>query len=326
MNKTNVIKVLDSISPILSEDYDIIHFNPTSIYAESNMIGISCNLDFGFKASVRGIELIKLLKKMSGDEVEFKLTDKTLSVKGGGLAAKFKKYDKEKTPPDFTELEFKEVPDNFLEAIIACLPSVSDKDIQGILTGLHIDNALMYGCNNVSVTEYEIPDMDATFTLPKQTASLLTKFNPKYYHITDNKVIFANEDKTSYLWSVLMAGAYPVENMVKLLSKEGDVFSLPEEIGKRADIVSLFAYDAQDGSSFIEVDIQPDKIVLGGNKSFGNLEDVMEYKSEGNVKFHVNSLSLNRALLIDNKFTYCGNFIVFENDKVRHLVCLVDHA
>jgi hypothetical protein len=113
--------------------------------------------------------------------------------------------------------------------------------------------------------------------------------------------------------------------MVKLLSKEGDIFSLPEEIGKRADIVSLFAYDAQDGSSFIEVDIQTDKIVLGGNKSFGNLEDVMEYKSEGSVKFHVNSVALSRALLIDNKFVYCGNYLVFEDDLIRHLICLVDH-
>jgi hypothetical protein len=327
MNKEILIKNMDLVSQVLSEDYDLVHFTPESIHTQNNIMGVLCKADTSFAASIRGIELVKLLKKMPGEEVELKSTDKFLQVKGGGLNAKFRKYpDKTKEPPDYSKLNFVDISNDFLDGVNCCLPSVSDKEIQGVLTGMHIADNKIVSCNNITVTEYTMEKSTGmVFTLPKIMAKVVEDFRPVLMCIDNNKVVFTNADKTVFIWSVLMAGKYPMDNMVKLLDCKGEEYTLPKEAGGEALTTSLFSFDAEDGTSFVGVDIKDKEVVLSGNKSFGSLENAIEHKSDKQFKFYIDPGVLTRALGINTTFNHCGNYITFKNKNIRHLVCLVQY-
>lgn len=328
MDKEKLLKGLDLVAQTLSEEYDVLHFNPDAIHAENNVMGIVCKIEMGFHSSVRGIELVKLLKKMPGKEVEFTVTDKTLNVKSGTLSAKLRRFDDRASKPrDFSELIFEEVPEKFSSALAVCSPSVSDKEIQGILTGLHLDGDKATSCNNITAMEYTMEGkFRKPFTIPKTIVNVLSSFEPKYVCIEDARVIFTNEDKSIFIYSVLMAGKYPFDNVVKLLGASGDSFSLPEGLGNEAYIVSLYSFTTQDKTPFIEIDIQKGQVVLTGDKEFGSLEDTIVHESKGETKFHVDPSLLIRALGINKEFTHCGNYIVFKDKDIRYLVCLVNRS
>jgi DNA polymerase III sliding clamp (beta) subunit (PCNA family) len=327
MDKETLVKNLSLISQILSEDYDILHFNPNSIHAESNVVGCLCKMETGITGSIRGIELAKLLNKIKDKDVEVKVTEKHISVKGGGASAQLRKYNKPNNPPNFDELTFAEVPEDFSTALTTCFPSISDKEIQGVLTGLFFGDKTVLACDNFTVSSYTMQTgFGSTFTIPRASAAIINQFKPRYAHIMKNKAIFANEDKSIFVWSVLMAGEYPSERILKLFNSTGTEIILPEDLANNVAITELFSYENADGSRCIKVDVQKEQVVLSGSRAFGSVEDTIKVKSETEGSFHIDPNILSRFLKITNKVEKCGNYLLFKSGKNVALACLADRA
>jgi len=303
----------------LTEDYDLLHFNGDWVNAQQENFGVMCKSNIGLTASIRGIEFLQFMQKKTGHEVTFNDTEKTLLMQGGGIKLDSKKFpNKAKPSPDFSQLTFVDVPEDFLDALKVCLPSV-DRRTDIILGGLHIADNKILGCDNVTVTEYTMEKgFGQTFTLPKKSARFLLDYKPVGFCLHDGKAVFT--DGNTYVWSKIKREEYPAKKMIDLLDKEGEEFTLPEEAGKYAKDCKPFEGNA---CHHIGVSIGEKEVILSGVHP---MEITLEHVSEKQTKFDIPPKKLAHGLSINTKFTHCGDFLIFKNGNTRHMACLISFA
>ena len=80
MDKNEFLKVLELIKPGLSvnpilEQSEMVMFEPDRVFSYNDEIAISCPFETGLSGAIRSTELLKLLKKLKGDELETKKVD-----------------------------------------------------------------------------------------------------------------------------------------------------------------------------------------------------------------------------------------------------------
>jgi hypothetical protein len=321
MNRKEFTDVVNLVSMAFDTDTDTIHFKEKEIFVENKIFGMVTKFDVGFEASISGTnfqQLLKLLDKDDGEEIT--ITNNKNSIGLLNNKYRFQKF----TIKDIKlkELNFKKLPDDFYTALKFCLPSVSDKEMYGVLNAINFNKDLITTCDNSTVTTYKTSFVvDKEFNLPRLTGILISELRPALFCIDGNKVYFKTADEKTIIFSVLMAGEYPSKNIEERFKTQGTKFSLPKEISKTLKRANICANKDKTNNLFVIIDIKKDKIIVKSSDGRGESEVPIEYKNDNEVEIKVNVQQLEYGLQISNEFNLIDQKYLMFNGEFKHLLC-----
>ena len=304
-------------------------FKGGKVITYSDEIMVSTPVEVKVDGIVPASELLALLSKVEGDEVEIGIEDESLVVKGGRRFKAGLRLGKElRLPIDEVPLpeKWNIIPEKLIEAMKLCLLSVSADFTKPAFACLHFIENRIESCDNYRLSRYIIKgDFSSSILLPAKAAKVVIDISPKEYSVTEGWMHFKTEDGT-VLSSRLVEEKYPdLSTLVEMKEPSNVVF--PEEMEKMLERVKILAEVDIMGSSYAMVKIQDGELSIKGEGQIGWAEESREVDWKGDpLLFQINSKFLaeiskhHTVAEVDKDKTR----LKFTGDNFIHVIALME--
>ena len=340
MNRTDLITALKTVIPgvakgdVLFTGADSFVFRNGLIQSYNDDISVTYPLDTGINGAVKALELFKVLDKMSGSEVDLTISDNSLLVTDGvtELSMQLIEYDIEDLLNDLSinELDWKNLPGRFMEALRLCLPSVSCNVIHGGLTGIHCHGSDVVSSDNFRAMLVTLDgDLGETFTLPGGAVRELLKLDDlEQYAVTESWGHFMSSGGAVFS-TRLIASEFPYENLKNMFPSDdemGEIYELPEGLElalERADILSY----QDSGLNYINVKPKGKFLIVTGERQYGSIKEKVKLGKrswpEGvsiniNPRYFISIVKMTKTFYTSNKLVY------FYGDNFKHVIATIE--
>ena len=316
-------EVIDQSTYFVFMDGQVITFN--------DEIAVHAPLVKGFEVSgaVPAKELLAILSKFKGEEVELEPVENELKLKCGKSKAGIKLSAEITLPVDEIKIPKKwfSLPKDFIEGLKACIPSVARDLTYPILTTLHITDDFVESTDNNKITRWTWAKKgdfgDQGVLLPVEAALSLIRFNPTNYDeeggwahfIDDNNVVFSC--RTS-------SGEFPALSDYLEIEKIGEL-EFPTALLDMLDLAGVFLTGATSGDRLVNIEITDKGLMtVRGEGDYGWYEESCRTKWGGKegVLFSVHPSHLS-AIFNNTKNAEIGkDRIKFSTKSFVHIVAL----
>lgn len=297
-----VFPFIDAKSSLQNCGHECFLFQNGWLSAFNNYTSISIRLSDSFDIDCMVIDakiLKQLFEKMTGEEVTLEYEDFELKVKCGRMQSRIKciVFDNQDYPYNINnavdnihqainEIEWKNLPDNFFQAISFC----TIPDNRNSLAGIYVEEDSMYDWAGHACTWFKLSASMDTVYLPDDRVKSLLKivgikkyFTDKswiYFSTEDNNLIFSIRQITEYNFS-----SSGIKHAVDLFAKsEGDIFSgfLPDTFSEVLERAFLFTEEK--GKMFvIKLNFGEKGITVKAKKNNMEFNESVEWKG-GEIK------------------------------------------
>ena len=335
MDKNEFLKVLELIKPGLSknpilEQSEMVMFEPDRVFSYNDEIAISCPFETGLSGAIRSIELLKLLKKLKGDELETKKVDDEFQFTCGDTSAGFKMIE-DMMPPSLGIDEIKKwnkLPSDFAEALSFCAFSASTNIGMGTLTCLKVEGKEVHSCDNFRATRYRMKTGLAkglVILVPQSIVSGLAAHNPKKVAITGNWNHFTNDENIVFS-SRIMDGEY--RDISSIFSDDGIAVTLPEGVKDALSRAEVLTDSTQPITErLVEITIDKNKIICRGDGPAGWVKAQVKTKYDGEkIMFYNNALFLSQIIDHASEVLIGEKVLTFKGDNFDHVVVKMEKA
>lgn len=287
---------------------DAFVFDKGSIFAYNDSLYISVANVFPEELSgaVKANDFLKLVNRLKGETLEIEVDEENAvwNVKCGRSKSKVKLLEAAQVREMTTYLsgqvgEFKDLPENFIEALKLCQMR-NKSQFQGII----VDQKDMFSTDGVSLNNYAFKEaMDPFWITDQASAELLGFSTLKGYQVGESWVHFNTEDGITISCRTKAAENYPLEGLrgliPTLLDKEGTVQNrLPKELAEATERASVLATDVS-GALAIRLTIKKTEIVLYSERSTGSLEETIPlatpFEESPDLEIWLDSIFLKEA-------------------------------
>lgn len=326
MKRQELLKAINSIKPGLSENSivqqaDLVLFDTDRVMSYNDEIAVSMPFDSGIMGGIPANELLKLLQKMEKDEIKTTTKENQIIFQCGRTKAGFNV--KEVEAPELgidDKIKWKNLPKDFIEAMMFCIFSAATDISKGILTCLKAEEKEMVTCDNFRLTQYKMASKVAPpLLIPYQSARALINHQPVKFAISDNWLHFQGEDG-SVLSCRTMEGDYP--DIDHLFEVEGITVPLPPELKKTLGRTEVLAEDNETGKS-ISLTLDKGKITCHGESVEGWVTETIKTDyDDKKVSFKINPGMLSQILDKVNEAQIGDTKIRFDGDNFVHVIAL----
>ena len=316
------------------EGGDSFIFDKTHVRTYSNSMSISFPLDTGFVCGVKAQELLKLLSKMKGDEIEIDLVKDELMVRDKKTVSMWKtvKYAAimgHLENLNLAAVSWKRISKDFLDALNACRFSASTNAGMGVMCGVYCGDNDVMTTDNYRASWYMLDaPIKHEFVLSTEVVrELIALDSITKYSFNDPWIHFSNA--TGVIFSVRsFAGKYPKKGIKELFADtSGKKYTLPDNFRETVERVSVLSFKDKDEKAiddFVELYTKNDKLVCRGERAFGRVEERLD--ANRNVFPKNIKLRMSCKYLLDMIDRYDRSFILrddgavlFSTDKMKHL-------
>lgn len=361
VNRKDFMKALSSVLPMMGRGEQNTATNCFAFFKDSDgnsYIGTTNNavavikpvtFDLDFECKVQGTKLFQLIKKLTkATELELTLGEDYLTIKSDlntesciGVI-----YDT-KNMLDFVtnipEEDFKQVPDNFTEALQECSLYVEEESSASILQYVYADGNKIVSANNGEIVLCKLNGtVDKMFIsakdVPPMKGYVLTEYasddNLLYFKTKDNAYIAVQPASTKERYPVVITpsdyteeelnGAMSPFLIKNLFNTENMRFiEFSKNVGKEVvDVLNTCSMFTDNGNTGIKCVFDKNTVTITGIDTSGKHTQVVtldEYVSTGF------SFETHPQMLIDiierGDVMYVGRGkVIIKNDKVAHLI------
>ncbi len=328
-NRKELISVLAKVRPGIGNKEDKFSnfiFTGKNLVTYNEGICIKHPFETDFECSITANEFHVTLQKLKSDKIDLELLDKELIVKSKRSKMRLAITEDEETLniikqilPD-KKLRFKNLTDDFKEALKSCMFSV-DNDETDVLNNLSIDKNQVISSDDVRVTLFEMKEgLKDSFLLPVKSVFELIKFDVNKYCLKEDWIYFKTDDDVLFC-SRVISKEYP--DMLGFFEFDSTRMRLPDELNDIIDRSIILAEGDKDIDKKITVEIGNGKIKCIGEKDIGRIESEMDLIGKKKAEFVINPIFFNKILTIGCDIAYIGeNRLMFKTDNFKHLISL----
>lgn len=345
MKRLEFVNVLKKVMPGVDQKENImgldsVLFDEDWICSYNDLISISLPFDTKIKGSVKADELFKVVSRMEGEEISLKISEgknPQLIAKSGSTILKMTlmKEDSIREKINFLELDkvtWKELPLDFKESMEFCSYSSSSDPVLGILSGIHFHNEYVLSTDNFRISQYITKgNWNVSFTIPTDSSKRLLKIDENFTQLGLTKAWVHFKTLSGILVSSkLMAGTYPIDNVLRILARPTNVekYELPKGLTSAIDRAGILAGSETDelaSATYIVLNRERESLIIRGRKDIGEIIETIEWKEkqmpEGanmaiSPSFLKKILPITREFLLGEK----QGFFLFSTENFKHFI------
>jgi DNA polymerase III sliding clamp (beta) subunit (PCNA family) len=315
INRQQLLDALEAVRPGLAEKEIMVQttafmFHDKRVFTYNDQIAISHASPVDIEASVKSDEIYSLLKQMPDKEIDVKVTDSELLIKGGKRKAgftlqtdslnqsAFDKIAKEKT---WTKL-----PDEFLPALKFVLFSAGSSVTKPELTCVHFTKSKLETCDSFRLTRYELSGKYAKelpVLIPASSCEALLKFSPTKHAIDDGWIHFANAAGAEFSCRIVGATFPDLSSFID--HKAAHTIEFPDEIRATLERADIFLSGDREALRYVCCDIKDTSLLVCAENSFGWFEEELQVKKHvgASMEFNINPQFLLDMLSVLQKIS-----------------------
>jgi hypothetical protein len=303
VNRKELLKKLQLVAPGLDKKAGIEQsshfvFSDARVFTFNDKVSCSMEIDLGFTGAIVADPLLKLLSKLTEDEINLDVVDGELIVKGKRRKAGLRLEEEISLPIDVIETadEWEKLPDDFSGALSLVLSCVGTDDSHFILSCVHLAPKWLESSDDFQLIRYKL-DMPFKESVLVRGDSLKSICNLGLAEVckTDNWLHFkTNSGMVVSCRRDILEGEEVFPDISEHLKMEGEETSLPKGMESIIDRVRIFSKEGT-GNDLVQVDMKKDKIKITGSGENGWYTEIEEAKYDGEEI----SFSIDPKLLLE---------------------------
>jgi len=336
INRQELVNALKVVHPGLAtqemiEQTTSFAFTGGKIVTYNDAISISYpvkNLDI--TGAIKAEQLYKLLDKLTAEEIELEAKESEIIVSGKNAKAGIP-FQAEITLPILKTEEitdWKELPENFLEALQFCLFSCSKDLSMPVFDCLHVTEEMVESSDNyrlsyttlktkVPVSPFLLPAPSAEKLIPYKATKIATEEGWVHFKTGDNCVFSA---RTHH-------GEFPATAGIIKGFKDKSVKKIPlsKELPAILDRAMVFTKQELGRDEAIKLEFENGKMKIrteGANGWFEEKANIINY-SGGKAMFSINPTYLKDICTKTDYLELTKDMVKFEGDNWVHIAALI---
>lgn len=333
INRNEFVKILNSVKPglatkeIIEQSTSFVFIND-QVITYNNEIAVHhpiCGLDF--EGSIPSKELLAIVNKLTGEEIDLSATENELIVKSGKSKSGIRLESN--ISLNISDLAIPEkwesLNDDFIKGIDATLPTTSKSLVYPILTSIHLTADFAESTDNFRLAKFDWVKSYKAFKndvlLPRECGNYLPSFGAKYVAQGEGWIHFKNADN-AVLSCRTVSGEYPnledhlgIDSIGNLEFRDG--------VDAMLDKAGVFVNDKND--SLVNITVS-DKglLTIRGEGEFGWYEEScrVNWDSNEEVKFSIDPANLMTILKQINTAEIGKSKIKFSTDNFQYVAAL----
>jgi len=223
--------------------------------------------EFDFEGIFPLDNFLKIVKAMSGDEINISFVDDELKISSltkTKLALKplpidnFKDKYITKAMQYISDKEFKPLPKNFITGLKTVVPCALNEKAVTILCNVAVGTKQLIASDNYKIGQFKLSKSFPTgFMIDTYNVQPIIDFNPTAYCLCDDRILFSNGN--NYQMCAINSGKYP--DFTPIFNRKSDmVIKLPDEVKESVALAQLIP--GKDEKRQMEVSIGKNKLAL----------------------------------------------------------------
>lgn len=337
--KTDLLEALNAVKPgvatnAIIEQMECVTFTGQDLLTYNDQIGVLYPFETDFDISINYYDLHKIISKIKenefaisvNDSSELMITTNKGTTRAGLIPVQTEEIDESidgligQLPNDENNLEWQDLPSDFIEGASLCISAASQDLSQGTLACLYTDGMDLVCSDNQRVSWYKLEeDLGCEFFIRANTMRELSHLNIVSFCISDSWVNFLTDNNV--VFSTRLIKGTPMTYFLELFTDfKGAVVKLPEGL---KDVVSSAAVMAEDDTiRDMQITLQKGEMLCRTQKARGWIEKKipLKFNRKTPVTFQVSATFLQQILGLPLKMTVGKDKSLFESGSFKHVL------
>ena len=288
VNREKLLSALESVSPGLASR-ELIEQSGCFVFRAGKVITfndeVACSISSPLGNEVEGAvtakPLLELLSKLTEDELDVKLADGKLQIKGKGRRAEIVTDAEVKLPVETVEIpeEWTKLEPDFLEGLgIVQSVAAAGKDANFVLTCVHLHPDHLESCDNFQAVRYPVKTGVAESCLIRQVSvKHVPPLGMTELSVGDAWIHFRN---ASGLVLSCRRWQEQYENLDPIFDCDGPSVTLPGGLKEAVDKAKIFSSENVE-SDQVFVRLKDGRLLIRGEGASGKFEEQRSVKYDG---------------------------------------------
>ncbi len=326
-NREIFLQQLESVQPGLSakeiiEQSDSFIFKDGQVQTYNDEISCRCKCDVDIEGAVKAAPLLLILAKLEEEKLEISSNKKELLIKGKRKSVGIRMEKEILLPVESVETpkKWKELPENFTEAIRIVQQCASLDESKFNMTCIHLHPEWVEACDNLQVTRYpiEIGIKKSILIRSSSLKSIITLGITKFSE-GKNWIHFKNE-----MGLVISCRQYLEDfpDMSPILDVQGEPITLPKGLKEAAEKAEIFSAENTENNQ-ITILIKSGKIILKGIGNSGWYKEKRKTTYSGTpFSFTISPKLLGEITSRHNECEIAPQRLKVDGGKFVYVTCL----
>lgn len=329
IKRKELISALDKVKPGLASQ-EIIEQSTSFVFKNgyvatyNDEIAVSYPLDIGMDGAAHNKEILSLLGKIKDEEL-------TLEKKQGELIIIGKKFksgiriEKEiNLPLDFldTEVEYRDLPEDFIEGANLCVFSAAKEKVSSILSNIHVKDNFIESCDNFRLTRFKLKEeIEDELLISAKGVRHLTDYSLNQYGLTEGWIHFKDKENGLTFSCRTFEENYP--DLDNFLLAKGSPIRLPDGLIEMLDRSSIFSSGNEGKDNLVSINIGNNWCAVRGENENGWFEEKTRIKiKDKEYAFMASPKILKDILKKTQKAILTESILKFRSNKFDHVMSL----
>ena len=325
----NLVKAGIAAKEVVEQSTSFV-FQAGQVITYNDEIAIHVPLPEGFdlEGATPAKELLSILSRFKGEEVEIDLDENEIKLKCGRSRAGVRLEATISLPLDELKIpkKWNKLPADFIEGLKSCIPSAARDMTYPILTTLHITPDYVESSDNNRITRFKLSagEIKKEMLLPVEAAIALTKISGIAKFAVNDGWAHFTDDSGMVMSCRVSEGDYPNLDQHLEINAVGSI-ELPGTIHEMLDRAGVFLSSAIDQDNAVRIEVTDKGLMtVRGEGDFGWYEEACRVKWSGKegVAFSVHPAHLAAILETSKTVQVAEGRIAFSDKKFKHVVAL----
>lgn len=268
VNRETFLQQLESVQPGLSakeiiEQSDAFVFKDGQVQTYNDEISCCCKCDVDIEGAVKAAPLLLILGKLEEEKIGISSNKEELLIKGKRKRAGVRMEKDILLPVESVETpkKWKELPENFTEAVRIVQQCASSDESKFNMTCIHLHPEWIEACDNLQVTRYPIEiGIKKSILIRSNSLKSIISLGVTQFSEGKNWIHFKNE-----MGLVISCRQYLEDfpDMSSILDVQGEPITLPKGLKDAAEKAEIFSSENTENNQ-ITISIKSGQIILKG--------------------------------------------------------------
>lgn len=272
----------------------------------------------------------KIISQLKSDEIILELDGENLSIRSGKVRSELScpALDLEEilSPVDTAELDWKNLPSDFMEAIKNTVFSASADMTKPIFTCISVSKKGIHSTDNLRISEFLFSkgNFKDSFLLPATASYLLLSVLPSAEKFAHSESWIFFKDSTETVFAIKeVEGEFP--DVTSFFEVDGTQIDLPPELSESIETASILAEGEFAFDKKITVTYKKGKITCKGETAgSGWVSSTVPCQTKDELSFQINPVFFKEILSKCKTAIHSDSVLLFTADNFRHTVSLFE--
>jgi DNA polymerase III sliding clamp (beta) subunit (PCNA family) len=286
VNRAEFLSVLESVSAGLSPRETIpqstcLVFKDGKVWTFNDEIACSRDIDLGFNGAVRAKHIMELLARIPEDEIDLEEAADEIKIRGHRKKGGVRMEQEILLPIEAIDvpLEWKELPEDFSDAINIVHSCASADQAQFVLTCVHIHPEYVEACDASQIARFPMDTgVEKSILVRARSLKRLISYDMTEVSETSNWIHFRNADGLVISCRRYLEDYRDLSEFLE--TSDSSPIVLPGGLEDILSRTSVFSVENADGDA-VFVDLKQNMIVIGSNGASGWWKEAQEVAFDG---------------------------------------------